>query len=64
MILISDACQRLLEHSFFLRWGTTAVERYENVKLLKDKLFKDETYLDGIYNILPTILAHMGRIQI
>lgn len=49
--LSSNANQRLLEHSFFLRWGATAVERYKNVKLLKDESLKDEIYLDGIYDI-------------
>lgn len=35
--LSSNANQRLLEHLFFLRWDATAVERYKNVKLLKDE---------------------------
>lgn len=48
--LSSNANQRLLEHSFFLRWNATAVERYKNVKLLKDESLTDEIYLDGIYD--------------
>lgn len=62
MILISNANQRLLEHLFFLRWDATAVERYKNVKLLKDEWLKAEIYLDGIYDVLPAVRIYSIKV--